>query len=241
MAGSDGQHPRCSVCGRILRPEDAIPANTIRPPIVEAIRLDHPEWDQRGYVCREDLALYRMRYIEDLLERERGDLDHLEQEVLESLSKDQLLSRNVNEAFEERRTFGQLVADTIARFGGSWGFILLFGLFLGLWIALNTVQLLAQPFDPFPYILLNLILSCLAAIQAPVIMMSQNRQEARDRLRGEYDYQVNLKAELEIRQLHEKLDFFLTRQWRHHLEIQRLQMDMIKELASGQNTGDQAS
>ncbi len=118
----------------------------------------------------------------------------------------------------------------MAEFGGSWRFIIYFAVVLVVWITFNSVELLSRPFDPFPYILLNLVLSCLAAIQAPVILMSQNRQEAKDRLRGEHDYRVNLKAELEIRLLHEKLDLLLTHQWQKLLEIQRIQMDLMEDM-----------
>jgi uncharacterized membrane protein len=98
------------------------------------------------------------------------------------------------------------------------------------WIAFNSIHLLlAKPVDPYPFILLNLMLSCLAAIQAPIIMMSQNRQEAKDRLRSEYDYRVNLKAELEIRQLHEKLDHLLTNQWQRMMDVQELQVELLEE------------
>ncbi|MEO0146727.1 MAG: DUF1003 domain-containing protein, partial [candidate division WOR-3 bacterium] len=116
---------------------------------------------------------------------------------------------------------------------GSWAFI---GTFIGVlfaWITLNSVVFLWRPFDPYPFILLNLILSCLAAIQAPIILMSQNRQEARDRLHLQHDYQVNLKAELEIRNLHEKLDHLLTYQWQRLLEIQEMQVEMMEEITRG--------
>jgi uncharacterized membrane protein len=117
----------------------------------------------------------------------------------------------------------------MAEFGGSWRFISLFIAVMVIWIIINTIALLSKPFDPFPYILLNLVLSCLAAIQAPIIMMSQNRQEAKDRLRAEFDYRVNLKAELEIRQLHDKIDHLLEHQWQRLLEIQEIQMELLEE------------
>ena len=123
---------------------------------------------------------------------------------------DEMLSRlkirNVNEIADEKMTVGERVADLVARFGGSWTFIISFGVFLVIWMAVNTAWLLTAPPDPFPYIFLNLILSCLAALQAPVIMMSQNRQATKDRLQADQDYQVNIKAEFAIQQLHRKLD-----------------------------------
>jgi uncharacterized membrane protein len=122
------------------------------------------------------------------------------------------------------------LSDRIASFGGSWRFIILFGAVLLFWIILNAVFLLNRGFDPYPFILLNLILSCLAAIQAPIIMMSQNRAEARDRLRAENDYKVNLKAELEIRTLHEKIDHLLQRQYSRLFEIQQIQIELLEQL-----------
>ena len=137
----------------------------------------------------------------------------------------------MNQEYDASLTFGELLSDRIAEFGGSWGFLLVFGAVMALWIGINSLTLLSRPFDPYPYILLNLLLSCLAAIQAPVIMMSQNRQEARDRLRAEHDYQINLKAELEIRNLHEKMDHLVHRQWEKLMEIQQIQMDLMEESA----------
>ncbi len=134
--------------------------------------------------------------------------------------------------FAQKLTFGEALADKIAEFGGSWKFIIIFMVILGVWIVLNSLLFFLKSFDPYPFILLNLLLSCLAALQAPVIMMSQNPQEAKDRLRSENDYRVNLKAELEIRHLHEKIDHLLSRQWERLVEIQQLQIDLMSELTT---------
>jgi uncharacterized membrane protein len=165
------------------------------------------------------------------LESEKGELTSLENEVLTSLRDHETLSKNVDTEFEGEWTLGERLADRIATFGGSWIFLILFGLFLMVWIGVNSFILYAHPPDPYPYILLNLILSCLAAIQAPIIMMSQNRQEAKDRLRSEHDYQVNLKAELEIRHLHEKLDHLLSHQWERLAQIQEIQLELLAEIS----------
>ncbi len=141
-----------------------------------------------------------------------------------------LLSKNVDSEFEQSWSFGERLADRIAAFGGSWIFIICFGIFLALWIGINSVVLVAHPPDPYPFILLNLVLSSLAALQAPIIMMSQNRQEAKDRLRSQHDYQVNLKAELEIRHLHEKIDHLQSHQWDRLAQIQEIQLDMLSEV-----------
>ena len=144
-----------------------------------------------------------------------------------------VLATNIDAEFEREWSFGERMADRIASFGGSWTFLIWFGVFIALWIVMNSIVFLWRPADPYPFILLNLVLSCLAAIQAPIIMMSQNRQEAKDRLRSQHDYQVNLKAELEIRHLHQKLDHLLSHQWERLVEIQELQMELINEKRGG--------
>jgi len=206
-----------------------MPAELVRPAVAELIRKEHPDWSHGSYICLEDLNHFRTAYVEDMLETERGELSSLEEQVLRSLKEQEVLTTDINVEFDRKLTFGERLADRVADFGGSWGFILIFASVLLTWIVINSVALLKQPFDPYPYILLNLVLSCLAAIQAPVIMMSQNRQEAKDRLRGEHDYRVNLKAELEIRHLNAKMDQLLTHQWRRLMEIQQIQMDLMEE------------
>lgn len=142
------------------------------------------------------------------------------------------ISENVNRVLPERLTFGQKTADAVASFGGSWTFIGIFAGVIAAWIVLNSVILikLGSSFDPYPYILLNLVLSMLAAFQAPIIMMSQNRQAFKDRLSAEHDYEVNLKAELEIMGLHEKVDLLREAQWHELLAIQEEQVKLLKKL-----------
>lgn len=178
-----------------------------------------------------------MKYIQSLLESEKGELTTLDHEVLESLQRHETLSSNVDAEFKKDSTIGEKLADGVASFGGSWRFIIIFASILVIWIGLNSILLLKKPFDPYPFILLNLVLSCLAAIQAPVIMMSQNRQEAKDRLRSKQDYRVNLKAELEIRHLHDKIDHLLSHQWERLVEIQQIQIDLLSELAHLRDKG----
>jgi uncharacterized membrane protein len=224
--------PACQLCGATGRGADLLPAALIRPSIANEIRKAKHDFDPAGYICRHDLNDFRASYIHNILLQEKRELTGLEREVLKSLKEHEIVAQNVEEQFQQKLTFGERLADRISAFGGSWIFIGLFAAVLVTWIALNMRFLFSQPFDPYPYILLNLILSCLAAIQAPVIMMSQNRQEARDRLRSQSDYQVNLKAELEIRQLHEKIDHLISRQWKHLMEIQDIQTQIMSELAS---------
>lgn len=220
---------RCQICEQTKPLDELTPAVLVGPSVVTLIQQSGAAWSADGFICHVDLERYRKAYIRDALESERGELSSIESEVLRSLQEQELLSRNLNEAFDRELTFGERVADAVATFGGSWWFISSFAAVCVMWMAVN-VTLLAKPFDPFPFILLNLALSCLAAIQAPLILMSQRRQEDRDRLRAEHDYRVNLKAELEIRHLHAKLDMLLTHQWRRLLEIQQIQLDVLQEV-----------
>jgi uncharacterized membrane protein len=220
----------CFHCRKSFPPEAMISGELIRQGMAELIRKRNPDWGPSRMLCPDCLNLFRSEYVEDALEDERGELSRLDVEVLQSLKEQETLAENLNLAFEKDLTFGQYVADRVAAFGGSWTFIIIFFVVLVFWMGINSALLLAKPFDPYPFILLNLVLSCIAALQAPIIMMSQNRQEARDRLRSENDYQVNLKAELEIRHLHEKLDVLMRHQWQKLLEVQQIQMDLMREL-----------
>jgi uncharacterized membrane protein len=220
----------CAVCKKPFPVRQLVPAAAVREALAELIRRDHPGWASESSICRSDLSRYSAEYVESVLQSERGELSTLEQEVLESLRDQETLSTNVDAESDKARTFGERLADRIASFGGSWTFLIAFGAFLAAWIAANSLALYWRPVDPYPFILLNLVLSCLAAVQAPIIMMSQNRQEARDRARAEHDYQVNLKAELEIRHLHEKLDHLLSHQWERLVEIQQVQLQVLTEL-----------
>jgi len=238
MTGDRGdQTVTCVLCGKSKRRSDMFPAEMVRQALSDLVRRHHPEWGPGQYICMQDLNQLRAEYVEDVLEEDVGELSALEEEVVRSMREHDLLSRNVDAQFDRQLTLGERVADQVAEFGGSWTFILLFGVILVLWIAINSHLLLQPAFDPYPFILLNLILSCLAAIQAPIIMMSQNRQEDKDRLRGENDYRVNLKAELEVRHVNAKLDLLLTQQWRRLMEIQQIQLDLMGEFLRKQQDG----
>src|SRR5216110_649249 len=220
----------CQICKKSKSPQEGQMAEFIRPSLVEFIKKCVPAFDEKGFICLDDLGQSRKDYVREVLQDEIGELSALDQEVIESLHEHEILSSDVSKQFETKLTFGQRLSDRIASFGGSWRFIILFGAVLFGWIILNAIFLLDRGFDPYPFILLNLILSCLAAIQAPIIMMSQNRSEARDRLRAENDYKVNLKAELEIRHLHEKIDHLLRRQYNRLFEIQQIQIELLEEI-----------
>ena len=223
---------QCQVCHQMKPLKEMLPASMLREGVAQLAQQKVPDWSNRGYICFDCLNHLRSDYIEQLLQKDLGELDALEREVVQSLADNELVSENLNEEYEQQLTLGDRIADRVAEFGGSWAFIGWFALFMLVWIGINSYALFWRPFDPYPFILLNLMLSLLAAIQAPIIMMSQNRQEDRDRMRAENDYQVNLKSEVEIRMLGEKLDHLLHQEMRRFLEIQQIQTDMLKELQS---------
>jgi uncharacterized membrane protein len=221
----------CQVCGSTQR-SLLRPGVLVRPAVAELIRAKTGTFSEDKWICLDDLHNFRQQYVQTLLETDKGELTNLETEVLESLREQEILSRNPEEDERAALTKGQRLADRMAAAGGSWKFIISFIVVLVAWIGINSFLLISRPFDPYPFILLNLVLSCLAAFQAPVIMMSQNRQEARDRLQARRDYQVNLKAELEIRHLNQKIDHLLSHQWERLVEIQEIQMELINEIRS---------
>ena len=230
MATSGDQERVCAACGERFPVRDGTVGALVREPLAGLVRREVPDWSAESVLCEADLSRFRTRYVHAMLESEKGELTSLEHEVVKSLREHEILSSNVEDELDRQWTFGERLADRIAEFGGSWLFVICFAGFLALWIALNAFVLVFQPLDPYPFILLNLVLSCLAAVQAPMIMMSQKRQEAKDRLRSQHDYQVNLKAELEIRHLHEKIDHVLSHQWERLVQIQEIQLELLSEL-----------
>jgi len=223
-------NPVCCVCKQAKSSHEGQIAELIRPSLLEFVKKRMPECEGGAFVCFNDLGEFRKEYVKDVLQDEIGELSALDEEVVESLRQHEIVSSNLEKQFEKKLTFGERLSDRIAEFGGSWRFLITFFGILLVWIAINGVILMTHAFDPYPFILLNLILSCLAAVQAPVIMMSQNRAEARDRLRAENDYKINLKAELEIRHLHEKIDHLLRRQYNRLFELQQIQIELLEEL-----------
>lgn len=219
----------CAISRQPLPSKDLISLDSLHTGLVERIRADHPDLATDARISRKELGRYRQLYIEESLKAEHGEVTALEQQVAQSVAKAETLSENIEDKYAEKRTFGEIAADLVASFGGSWSFIGAFALVMAIWMGINLVSGSKGAFDPYPFILLNLVLSTLAAVQAPIIMMSQKRQEAKDRLRSLNDYRVNLKAEIEIRALHEKLDYILTRHWQRMAELQQLQMEIIAE------------
>jgi len=222
----------CPICQEQKRSGEIMHRELVPGPLCEAIRKQHPDWSSHDLICLSCLNHLRASYVQDVLETAKGQLSGLELKVVESLKEHEILSKNIHVEFERHLTLGERISDKVAEFGGSWRFIIVFAGILVAWIAINTVAILSRPFDPYPFIFLNLVLSGLAALQAPIIMMSQNRSEAKDRMLDEHDYLVNLKAELEIRHLQEKIDHLLTHQWQSLLEIQQVQIDLMEEFVS---------
>ncbi len=222
---------RCIVCHHTKKLSEGLPFELVRHAIRDTIKNLRPEISDHDFICFDDLNDIRLKHIESILQTEHGALTEVEQDVIESLKQQDILSENLNRSFDRDLNFGERLSDKIANFGGSWPFIIGFFLILATWIGINAYLGTLKAFDPFPFILLNLVLSCLAAVQAPIIMMSQNRQEAKDRMRSELDYQVNLKAEIEIRYLRAKLDQLMSHQWQRLLEIQQIQTEIMREIS----------
>jgi len=220
----------CAICAKSFPDRNVVSGEMVCKEIADEIRRTFPSWKAEDFICLADLSLMRSRYVHSLLLSEKGELTTLEHAVLDSLNEQALIA-SLDTGSEENWTLPERLADKLASFGGSWWFLICFGLFLTFWILTNSLVYWLRPADPYPFIFLNLILSCLTAIQAPVIMMSQNRQEARDRMRSQHDYQINLKAELEIRHLHEKMDHLLSHQWEKMVQIQEIQLEILSELS----------
>ncbi|MBX2901632.1 MAG: DUF1003 domain-containing protein [Cyclobacteriaceae bacterium] len=208
---------------------EKVSGKTLRQSLVKFLQKEYPDFKPEHNLALSELNGIRERYIADCLTRQIGELTDLEKRVLESITNKETLSDKVEDDARPT-TLGQRVADGVATFGGSWTFIISFMFFLMCWIVFNVYWLANKGFDPYPFILLNLILSCLAALQAPVIMMSQNRQEEKDRDRAKKDYMVNLKSELEIRALHEKIDHLIMHQQQELMEVQRIQIEMMNDI-----------
>ena len=220
---------RSDLSGKEFPENEKISAKNIRQSLLHFINKTHPNFSKSCFLSIEEMNEYREKYISEFLNKKLGNLTEVEKQVIQSVSKNTMISTEVEED-EKEITFGQKLADKVAEFGGSWGFIIFFMTFLVAWILLNVFWLSHHGFDPYPFILLNLILSCIAAIQAPVIMMSQNRQEEKDRERAKKDYKINLKSELEIRELHEKIDHLIIHYQQDLLEIQKTQIDLLENI-----------
>lgn len=221
---------KCFVTQKTINQYEAVKGKEIQHEIFRLIQQDYPNFTEEDYVSIQELNKYRRQFFANLISQEKGEMEKLDQDVVEAIRNNSILSENIKEDAIKPLTTGDRIADKVASFGGSWTFIISFFIFLVAWMLLNFWMLHNKGFDPYPFILLNLILSCLAAIQAPIIMMSQNRQEDKDRDRAEHDYKINLKAELEIKLLSEKIDHLLVHQNKKLLEIQEMQIQYLENI-----------
>lgn len=231
----------CFVTKEKLDSNELSSYNSINKSTLELIKKDYPNFSENDFISHKVINEYRKRYLETLIKDDDNELNAVEKEVINSISENLLLSENIEPTIEADLTYGQKIADKIAEFGGSWTFIIAFFSFLLIWMTINIIFITSKPFDPYPFILLNLILSCLAAIQAPIIMMSQNRKEQKDRIKSDYDYKINLKAELEIRLLNEKIDHMIIHQNQRLLEMQKLQLEYLDDITNKEDKLDQSS
>ena len=222
----------CSLCRTLVDRRKLVSPQKMENHVLDIIRHERPEWDGTHGVCHDCVEQYRAKKFLSYLEAEYRKITDMEQALVSKIARGGRVSRLVDQEFEARMTLGQRVADRVAQFGGSWPFIFLFGAVLFGWMLLNSWVLASHPFDPYPYIFLNLALSALAALQAPVIMMSQNRQAEKDRLHAQQDYEINLMAEFEIRDLHDKLDALRYKQWHELWHIQQRQLELLEHLHS---------
>lgn len=221
---------KCFVTQKTINQYEAVKGKEIQQEIYKLIQQDFPTITTEDYISIKVLNKYRRQFFANLISQEKGEMEKLDQDVIEAIRDNSILSENIKEDTTKPLTTGDKIADKVASFGGSWTFIISFFIFLLAWMFLNFWMLKNKGFDPYPFILLNLILSCLAAIQAPIIMMSQNRQEDKDRDRAEHDYKINLKAELEIKLLSEKIDHLLVHQNKKLLEIQEMQIQYLENI-----------
>ncbi|MHB9110321.1 MAG: DUF1003 domain-containing protein [Armatimonadota bacterium] len=228
----------CQVCRRDYRPSEVLPAAAVHGGLCDYLSMHHPEWSDDGYICLEDLNRLRREYVTEALLAETREMESLERAFREGLAEIDALERRLNAELTETQTFWDRLADRVAAFGGSWPFLISLTVLMTAWVVINTAQLFTRPFDPYPYILLNLVISGLAAVEAPLILMSQSRQDAKDRLRAKQDLRTNLRAEIEVRNLNHKMDQLLTHQWQHLLEIQQMQMEMMEELTRRREEGE---
>jgi uncharacterized membrane protein len=220
----------CQISKKLVPADMAKPGYSVRPSIFELIKKVRPNFKEDEYVSEDELEKIKIEHVKSMLMKDKGQLSEIERQVAETTAKHDFMSKDFTHEEEDRITFGEKLSDKIAEFGGSWKFIISFILFMCIWIGGNVLILSSKSFDPYPFILLNLILSCIAALQAPVILMSQNRSGMKDRQRAINDFQVNLKSEIEIRHLHEKVDHLITTQIQHIHELQQIQMEILEDI-----------
>jgi len=220
----------CVVCGNRFTIMEGLFLRDLNDSLKEEVKRNSQFAKDSSFICLKDMQHIRISKMQSMIDQDL-DIDHkMSDQLQKELAKDTYVIKNINDTVYGKRTTGQKMADAVAKFGGSWGFIIVFTVILVVWMTINIIHLFGVSFDPYPFILLNLFLSCVAAIQAPIIMMSQNRQAERDRFDSENDYRTNTKSEMEIRILHQKLDQLNEVQWPHILDIQKMQIEVLSEI-----------
>ncbi|GAK48597.1 cyclic nucleotide-binding protein [Secundilactobacillus oryzae JCM 18671] len=223
---------KCLVDNREYEVEEVVLLKDLAPDLRNRIKADNPKARPQDFICSHHLLKYRLAGVDAFINTDLKQSGKINRKLTKALQSDDYEVKDVNSQLANSLTVGQRIADDIARFGGSWGFIIVFTLVLLLWMSVNSLGLFGIRFDTYPFILLNLFLSCIAAIQAPIIMMSQNRAADRDRLDAENDYHVTLKSEHELRILHAKLDHLSQNQMPHSLEVSKIEIEILSEIRS---------
>lgn len=228
----DNKIVSCQICKKEKSIKEVSPADMVRLSMVTLIKKTHPDFDNDGFICKDDLNEFRSKYAENLFDTENGELSAIELQVIENIKDQEIITKNLYDQYNTELSVWDKASDKIASFGGSWKFIGVFFTFMAIWMVINVILgIYGKAWDSYPFILLNLILSCIASIQAPIIMMSQNRQEKRDRLKSESEYQINLKSEIGIRNLNEKMDHMLFKQWEKTTEMQKIMLELMQDLS----------
>lgn len=220
----------CAICGNRFTLTEGLFLRDLSDLLKEQVLKTNSYAKESSFICLRDMQKLRIDHMQTIIDEDLN-IDHeMSDHLKKELSKDTYEITNINDTVYGKRTRGQKLADAVAKFGGSWGFIITFVIILVVWMAINVLHLFGINFDPYPFILLNLFLSCVAAIQAPIIMMSQNREAERDRFDSENDYKTNKKSEMEVRILHQKLDQLIEVQWPHILDTQKMQIEVLSEI-----------
>lgn len=219
---------RCLVDQQVCPWADGLFLRDLEPRLKQAIRHDFPQAKNQDFICSHHLLKYRLNTMNRMITQSQRLNRKANQKLTRIMNREEYEIEDVGQKLDNSLTFGEKIADGVAKFGGSWPFILCFISIMVVWIVINSLKI--TTFDPFPFILLNLFLSMISAIQAPLIMMSQNRAAEYDRLEAKNDYNVTLKSEEEIRSLHSKLDRIIQNEHPNLLEIQKIETQMLGEI-----------
>lgn len=224
------QSAHCLVDNQEYLVDQGEPIWSLRDRVRNRIKRDYPKSKTSDFICFEHLLPYQIESIQAMMNIDEKQIDKINRKLTKTLNNDEYEVTDVNDSLQNSLTFGQKMADEVARVAGSWGFIIFYLITLFGWMGVNVLHIFGIKFDPYPFILLNLFLSCIAALQAPIIMMSQNRAADRDRMNAENDYHINLKTEQELRILHAKIDHLMQQQMKHNIEVQAMIFEILSEM-----------